>query len=193
MNLPQNIVSKITALGAGLDLKKIGLHKQKSKIKKTRIYHVPNQYASNKQQLLYELLTNIDLPKFVFSRRGASYVDNARYHIGSHYLVNVDIKNFYPSINYKRIGHIFSELRIKISAIEPLTYLTTCDKYLPLGFVTSPFLSNLVLLKVDNDLLKLSRNNKVKYSRYVDDVSFSSNHEIDEKFIQGATRVLKSM
>ena len=49
------------------------------------------------------LLGRIELPDYLFSRKGRSYVDNARRHVGSVPLIKTDIHKFYPSVTWEMV------------------------------------------------------------------------------------------
>ena len=190
MKLHPTVLDKVSKLAQSIEPQKIKVKKVVVIKAKPRTFFIPNQYAKTKQKHLYKLLQDIQLPKYIFSKKGSSFVDKAKYHLGDGYLINTDIKSFYPSVHYKRIENIFMDLGV--NNFQKLTYLTTCDKYLPLGFVTSPFLGNLVLSDADQRLNKLCEQQNIKYSRYVDDLTFSSQKVIDKNFFQKVKKILKS-
>ncbi|MDP3888802.1 MAG: reverse transcriptase family protein [bacterium] len=192
MNLPQKIIDKINQLGETLEVKKIKVFPKIIETPKKRTLAIPNDYAKIRQKELHKLLLSIKIPRYVFSQKGFFFADKARFHLGDGYLINADLKDFYPSVHFKRIGEIFRGLRIRAEIVQKLTYLTTHQNYLPLGFITSPILSNIVLLKMDNDLYKYTKYRNIRYSRYVDDLTFSSNQKINDDFIKKARKIIKA-
>jgi hypothetical protein len=56
------------------------------------------------------LLKRIELPHYVFSQKGRSYVDNARMHVGPTPLVKTDVSKFYPSTTHAMVWRMFSRL-----------------------------------------------------------------------------------
>jgi RNA-directed DNA polymerase len=109
--------------------------------------------------------------------KGASnIVENARLHVGKRYLLNIDLLNFFPSISAARVKSVF--MSDKFCFDEPmciaLTLLTTYLGELPTGSPTSPVISNLVCLRMDDELENFAKANDLVYSRYADDLSFSS-------------------
>jgi len=106
---------------------------------------------------------------------GKSVVSNARKHSGRKYLLNIDLKDFFPSINFGRIYGLFKAYPFnfpeKIAML--IAQICTYEDQLPQGAPTSPVLSNMICKRLDKDLEKLSKIVKVTYTRYVDDISFS--------------------
>ncbi len=107
-------------------------------------------------------------------------VENARLHSGKHYLLNIDLLKFFPSISAARVKSVFmSDLFcFDESMCNALTLLTTYLGQLPTGSPTSPVISNLICSGLDAELEKFANDNDLVYSRYADDLSFSSDHPI---------------
>lgn len=192
MKLPPKILNEINRLGKSFEPKKVRVSQKVIKTPKERVINIPNRYLKEKQKELYKLLLSIKIPKFVFSQKGLFFADKARFHLGDKYLINIDIKGFYPSIHYQRIAKIFSNLGIKKSAVKKITFMTTYQNCLPQGFVTSPILSNFAMSSTDNDLIKYTKHRKIKYSRYVDDITFSSNQRMSASFLEKIIKIIKA-
>ena len=110
-------------------------------------------------------------------RRGKSPFTNAKQHLGKKYITAIDIKDFFPSIKYSKVKDVFVSLGCCDDIAEKLSRLTTFQDSLPQGFYTSPIISNLVLNGLDKKLEKYSLKNSLTYTRYGDDLTFSSNVE----------------
>ena len=122
-----------------------------------------------------------------------SIVTNAQRHTGKRLLINIDIKDFFPSVHYKRVKGLFcrfgySEKIATILALlctEAVTEEIGLDgkryfvqkgaRVLPQGAPTSPAITNLLCYKMDKRLAGLAEKNGCTYSRYADDISFSTN------------------
>ena len=107
---------------------------------------------------------------------GKSVVDNAKVHIGQRYIYNIDLKDFFPSI---KAGRIFSCLQLKPFSFDReiasfITDLCCHEGVLPQGAPTSPTLTNIVCSRLDWRLSKLAKRYNMRYSRYADDITFSS-------------------
>lgn len=121
--------------------------------------------------------------------KAKSIVDNASLHVGHNYVFNVDLKDFFTSITR---GMITGRLCLPpFSFNRPLADLIAglcCDSLwirekgqvdaLPQGAPTSPILSNAVCDRLDEQLAKLASKFGVTFSRYADDLTFSSNYNI---------------
>ncbi len=110
---------------------------------------------------------------------------NAEPHIGKKYLLNMDILDFFGSINAQKVQKYLSYSPFKISRTNRvnkiISDLVTFKGGLPQGSPTSPIISNIVCKDFDFAMLMLAKKYKLKYSRYADDISFSTNQEIDFK------------
>ncbi len=112
--------------------------------------------------------------------RGRNIRENASVHCGKTFLLSMDIKDFFPSITRGRIEGLFVELGLSTESAALLSRFLTIGGSLPLGLPTSPCISNAIALPLDIELSKLSSNQGSAYTRYVDDMSFSSNHRLLE-------------
>ena len=104
---------------------------------------------------------------------GRSIVDNARFHRGQRIVLTVDIKDFFPSINAYRVYRIFRECCYTKAVAMLLARLCTLEDQLPQGAPTSPAISNAVAKSIDNRLGGFARSEKIRFSRYADDMTFS--------------------
>lgn len=121
---------------------------------------------------------------------GKSIVTNARLHINKNYIFNVDIKDFFSSITRHMVEKSLCQPPLNFSyAISHLISGLCCirrneneTKYvsyvLPQGAPTSPILSNIVCQALDRKLFGLARRFNLTYSRYADDITFSSMHNV---------------
>lgn len=121
--------------------------------------------------------------------KGKSIITNAQQHTQKKIVLNVDIKNFFDSISIERVQKIFCSMGFKEDIADVLSKLTTVKGILPTGFSTSPVLSNLVCLLMDGVFERISKRHGVTYTRYADDITFSSNGYIPSK--AGISEVFK--
>jgi len=107
--------------------------------------------------------------------KGRGIKRNAQFHLNKSYILAVDIKNFFPSITQ---GMVYESLKKHLDD-EDLTYklakLCTYKRRLPQGAPTSPILSNIVFKEIDDEITDFCKIRLVAYSRYADDMIFSSN------------------
>lgn len=99
--------------------------------------------------------------------------DNARFHRGQKLVLSLDIKDFFSSIKAPRVYKFFFRLGYQRDVAHLLTNLCILDGALPQGAPTSPALSNLIILRTDRRLSGFALNNKLRYTRYADDITFS--------------------
>jgi len=121
-----------------------------------------------------KVLATYPLPRCVQSRRGASAFTNAEIHLGQPWLVRLDIENFFPSITIDRVRELLRRrfgFGVELSAL--VAELATLGGVVPQGAPTSPSLGNLVLMDADRELERSCERCGVKYSRWVDDLTFS--------------------
>lgn len=121
-------------------------------------------------------------------REGENYLNFLKAHIGSNFFVRIDIQNFFPSITSdtvkKEITNIISgtSAEEKGKIIELVTEIVCTDNCLPQGAITSPIVSNIVMARIDQRITKYCQELNVKYTRYADDLLFSSsNFDFKEK------------
>ena len=109
-----------------------------------------------------------------------SIVTNANMHYGKSWVLNIDLKDFFPSITEKRVfGALFAwkdfckSWGLKKKEVFLLVKFCCYENKLPQGAPTSPVLSNLVARHLDRDLQRFSSKNNFVYTRYADDITFS--------------------
>lgn len=106
--------------------------------------------------------------------KGKSNITNAKCHKGNKYIFTTDLQEFYPGIKVKQVYGFFLKLGYTNLVAGWLTKLTTWKGELPQGTPTSPLLANLIFSQADSYLIELSDENSITYTRYVDDLTFSS-------------------
>ena len=111
-------------------------------------------------------------------RSGCSIITNARNHQNKRHVLNIDIKDFFPSFNFGRVRGFFIKnnnfsLNEKVATI--IAQVAIHQNELPQGSPCSPIISNLVGHILDIRLVNLAKKYKCTYSRYADDITFSTN------------------
>ncbi len=107
-----------------------------------------------------------------------SIITNALKHKNKRYVLNIDLKDFFPSINFARVYGFFNKnkyfkLSKEVSAF--IAHIVCFNGKLPQGTPTSPIISNLLTMNLDSSLNILSSKYKLTYTRYADDITFSTN------------------
>lgn len=106
-----------------------------------------------------------------------SVATNASGHAGKRWVFNIDLEGFFPTINFGRIRGLFLRPPFEMGppAAAVCAQIATYRNGLPQGAPTSPVLSNLIAVSLDRALLRLARTHRLAYSRYADDITFSTN------------------
>ncbi len=117
---------------------------------------------------------------------------NALKHRGGKYLLRMDIKDAYPSSTRKRIYALFRKVARKDPAevAKILTKLTTFRDRLPQGAPTSLIIFNALLRETGVDRVFLNFKD-IRYTRYVDDLVFTSKKPIPEELEKEVKTLLK--
>ncbi|MBK9959281.1 MAG: RNA-directed DNA polymerase [Chitinophagaceae bacterium] len=125
-----------------------------------------------------KILAKVELPENIHGGvKKCSNISNAKPHQGKKYQFTTDLQDFYPSISSKRVYSTFLELRYSTHFSHLITKLTTWKYELPQGTPTSTHIANLVFLKTDIALIELCNKFGITYTRYVDDLTFSSQQD----------------
>lgn len=108
--------------------------------------------------------------------QGRSIVTNALPHVGRRWVFNLDLEDFFPTIRAHRIQGMLVKPPYSLSknVAEIVTRLCTYQGRLPAGAPTSPVLSNMICRSLDRKLDQVARENNCTYTRYADDLTFSS-------------------
>lgn len=117
---------------------------------------------------------------------GKSVLDNAQIHVGHNYVFNIDLKDFFPSIPQARVWK-----RLQLSPFNFSTQIAnvlaglccTFDEevgrnVLPQGSPASPLLTNAICDTLDRRMRGVAKRFGLHYSRYADDMTFSSMHNV---------------
>ena len=144
-----------------------------------RVIMEPNKKLKIIQRKIVEYLKNFQKEKFCAYGfiKGKSNVDNAKIHVNKKYIYKIDLKDYFPSIMSGRIFKMFSVRPFSFSRATAtiLTNLICFNNTLAQGFPSSPYISNIITRRLDNSLLKLAKKYKCNYTRYADDITFSTN------------------
>lgn len=147
-----------------------------------RFINAPASGLKSIQRTLADLLAQIYRPKasvhgFV---NGRSIITNASYHQRRQLILNVDLKDFFPSIHIGRVIGVLQKPPYSLPRGTAVLFaqIACCDGKLPQGAPTSPILSNMVCARLDGELARLALQARASYSRYADDLTFSTNADL---------------
>lgn len=113
--------------------------------------------------------------------KNRSIISNASHHLKKKFVFNIDIKRFFDSINADKIVDILIREGFRKKHAKIISELLTVNKILTTGFSTSPVISNIICLDMDQKLLEFSGKHGFEYTRYGDDITISSNKDVPIK------------
>ncbi|MEM9195087.1 MAG: reverse transcriptase domain-containing protein [Myxococcota bacterium] len=137
---------------------------------------------------------------------GRSTLSNAKAHVGKPIVINLDVKDFFPSIGFRRVKGLFRALgygeavaiTLALLSTEPprteaevdgkVYHVALGDRVLPQGACTSPAITNLICRGLDRDLRGIAERHGYAFTRYADDVTFSGANEAAIPKLLAATR-----
>jgi RNA-directed DNA polymerase len=148
------------------------------------IHHPTPELKEYQRFISKHIFQKLPIHKSVFSYKKKTSIKNlADIHKKDRYLLRIDLKDFFPSIRGENIRLFLEEKK----TIFPFTLtdldltlinLLVCKKSkLTIGAPSSPSISNAILYNFDDDIYTMCKDRKIKYSRYADDLYFSTNEE----------------
>ena len=144
----------------------------------SRRIDAPNTNIKILQQKLNQVLQSVYIPKrsvhgFV---NGRNVKSNAIQHIQKRWVLNIDLEDFFPSINFGRVRGMFmaKPYNLPSQVATVLANLCCFNGHLPQGAPTSPVVSNMLCARLDSQLQQLAKANRSTYTRYADDMTFST-------------------
>lgn len=152
---------------------------------KTRELLVPNERLKGLHEFIRLFLLDF-VPineSVVFSyRKGVSAYDAVALHAKSKAFFVCDIANFFPSIKRSRIkttlltAKSFCPIADLDNWLDRIVDLVCVNDGLPIGFSTSPAISNAALVPFDNALQGYCNDRGLAFARYSDDIIVSGEH-----------------
>lgn len=158
-------------------IKTFTIKKRKNgEIRKRQIYFPYSDRVKSTLKILSSYLSSIYIPPdyvhgFIKNR---GIKTNAENHLGCKHLLKLDFDNFYEQIDENRIIDSLVNIGITKEEAIVISQITSIENTLVQGFSTSPVISNIVSIKLDEELESYARKNELIYTRYADDMSFSS-------------------
>lgn len=128
------------------------------------------------------ILDSVVIPVYIQGGvKGKSNISNAKIHQGKKYKFTTDLQDFFPSVKHGLVYSVFLNLGFTNVQANWLTRLTTYKYGLPQGAPTSPGLSNLSFIPIDEKLISICKSSGITYTRYIDDLTFSSANDFKDK------------
>lgn len=159
-----------------------------------RTFMIPKKNGKNRiinepyptlKEIQYWILHNIleKTSPSIFAKAyipGKQLKENARFHKCQKIVLKFDVSNFFGSISIFDVYKIFRHLGYTKKVSSMLARLCCLDNCLPQGAPTSPYLSNLFAKRLDKRIGIYCINNKLRYSRYSDDITISGDISEDK-------------
>ena len=127
-----------------------------------------------------------ELPDYVTAYElGRSIKNNASMHAQNAHVINLDIHHFFQSCTKDMVEKLFVSIKgydLTSEDLKLLVSISTYKGHLTIGSPCSPFIANRIALSIDQDI-RSKLPNDMRYSRYSDDISISSNNRINHELI----------
>lgn len=211
-----NIITKHDLVNIEKEFDKLDKEFYQSKVTKQKYKNRPLNYSTKnyrkfndacpkrKKALrkLNKFLNELPLPKYLYSKTEQGFFKNARCHYGNTNFVLMDIKSFFPNCTFEKICNFFVKdggLKMAPDLADKVAKLVTRPKSnrtkireVPQGFPTSPLVCFLAYKPMFDKINMYAKANKLKFSTYVDDLTFSSKEEFDkDKVITDVIKILQ--
>jgi RNA-directed DNA polymerase len=145
---------------------------------KKRVINAPISFVKLLQRKLSYTLYQIYDPRqcvkgFVLDE---NIIKNAQTHLRKRFILNIDLSNFFDTIHFGRVRGLFlaEPFSFNETVATLLAQLCCFNGKTPQGAPTSPIVSNMICYKLDKQLMNFARANNLVYTRYADDITFST-------------------
>lgn len=110
--------------------------------------------------------------------KGKSIITNSKIHRNKRFVLNLDLQDFFSSFHFGRVAGYFEKnkdflLPHDVAVI--IAQITCYNGCLPQGAPTSPIITNMICQILDMRVLRIAKKYKLDYTRYADDLTFSTN------------------
>jgi hypothetical protein len=145
------------------------------------IYAVREPLKTIQQVINSRIIRHVSFPLYLQGsirdrKNPRGYIADAQLHVSKRLIVRIDIENFFPSVDQNLVHCIWKRFfHFPDHVARILTRLTTYNGFLPQGAPTSPGLANLVFWDMEQSLYEELNRLGFCYSRYVDDITISTN------------------
>ena len=132
-----------------------------------RMISAPDERLKFLQRKLADKLAELYRPRkpvhgFVAER---SVKTNALAHLYRRFVVNIDLKDFFPTITENRVEGMISSLGIHSRVAEIIARICCNNAHLPQGAPSSPVLSNMICFRLDKELMVFAKEARCIYTR----------------------------
>lgn len=138
--------------------------------------------------ILYKIKVSPYSYGFSKDGKGSPLVLCAERHKNNLYILKLDIKNFYPSVRREKVYHEFTNIGYNSMVANLLTNICVHEDALPQGAVTSAYLANIICRNLDFRIAGYCNRRDIAFTRYADDMTFSSDNRMVLKSIYGTIK-----
>jgi retron-type reverse transcriptase len=113
--------------------------------------------------------------------RNRSIITNAQIHTNQKNVLNLDLKDFFDKFNFGRVRGFFitnNDFKLHEHIATVIAQIACYDNKLPQGSPCSPIITNLITHILDIKLAALAESYSCIYSRYADDITFSTREKV---------------
>lgn len=163
---------------------------------------------SRELKRIQDKLNDFIQPLYFFHRSAAAYgyiirpddattetrniLTHARQHCNHSYLLNIDVLDFFHYVSWQIVFDALTAPPFKLhdQVAKTICHLCTLNGRLPMGAPTSPGLSNIATFRFDMEMEQYCRGENLLFTRYVDDMSFSSSEPIAERHFEQISQII---
>jgi len=151
----------------------------------SRLIRAPRTFLKTVQNYILETILSkySDHEAAYGFTKGKGAYKNATQHLNQNYVWNTDIVDFFPSISADRVQNVFVRLGYSRNVSWMLAILFTYEQKLAQGAPTSPKISNIITSELDELLASIAGRFGCNYTRYADDITFSSMAAFQEEVL----------
>ena len=196
LQLPQDYILRV-AKSASFSYKRIEIPKNNGG--RRVIHHPRKELKAIQRWLLHAVISRLPVDDSAVAYiKGRNIADNAARHLNSNYLLRLDLRNFFPSITQQDIKNYINENSLEFPGWDSDDANLFCSlvcrhQRLTIGAPSSPSLSNALCRNLDTEIRVLAERNGVNYTRYADDMFFSTSRPSVLGQIQSeVTRVIEN-
>lgn len=159
---------------------------------KGRVIQQPLRRLAAVHGRIANLLSRIELPDYVFSKKGRSYADNARQHVGTVPLIKTDIHKFYPSVTRDMVYRLFAR---DFQCAEDIAHRLAdicCyrQEHVPTGSTLSGRVAFFAARHMFDEIAAIATERECRMTAYVDDITVSG-HGATKRFLGEIRKVVR--
>lgn len=150
-------------------------------------YSVKNPLKPIHEKIKTNIFHNVYYPSYLqgaikSDETSRDYIYDALIHSKNKFFISEDISNFFPSITYEKVYEMWRYFfKFTKPVSEVLAKLTTYNGVVPQGSKTSSYIANLLFWQYEGNLVEKLKMQGITYTRFIDDITVSSNHYISDK------------